>query len=409
MNAVPSQSTNPSPPSPPMHTSKWHLIILVSLMSMVGPFSIDTYLPAFESMEADLGVDRIMMTKTLGAYLMAFGASTLVWGAITDWIGRKPVMIISLGSYFISSAACAIASDYDHLLWLRVFQGLGVGGALIAGRSMVRDVLDTKDAQKAMAYVMMLFSAAPALAPIIGGWLHDFFGWRSIFWFLAIYGIVVMVYAMIVARESLPHEHRSSIRFQEVSKVYLRTLQHPRYLRLVFILALAFASFFVFIAGAPTLLFDVLGLEANSFYVLFVPMVSGIMLGAVVSNRLIHFLTARQILTIFISVMLAISLFNWGLNYIADISIVRVIGPLALYSFGLAVIMPILTIEIINCFPNNRGSATAMQSFIQMVFNGITASFIVAGLGTVFSNFIITQMILIGLAMVLWLFELRMR
>ncbi|TCJ87681.1 multidrug effflux MFS transporter [Cocleimonas flava] len=400
MNAVPFKAN---------HTAKWHLIILVSLMSMVGPFSIDTYLPAFESMEADLGVNRILMTKTLGAYLMAFGASTLVWGAITDWIGRKPVMIISLGSYFISSAACALASDFDHLLWLRVFQGLGVGGALIAGRAMVRDVLDTKDAQKAMAYVMMLFSAAPALAPVIGGWLHDFFGWRSIFWFLAIYGIVVMAYAVIVARESLPHENRSSIRIQEVSRVYLRTLQSPRYLRLVFILAFAFASFFVFIAGAPTLLFDVLGLEASSFYVLFVPMVSGIMLGAVVSNRLIHFLSSIQILTIFITLMLAISIFNWSLNYFAEISIVRVIAPLALYSFGLAVIMPVLTIEIINCFPNNRGSATAMQSFIQMVFNGITASFIVASLGTVLSNFIITQIVLILAAVALWLYELRVR
>ena len=406
MNAVPSQS---SQPSQPMHTSKWHLIILVSLMSMVGPFSIDTYLPAFESMEIDLNVNRMLMTKTLGAYLMAFGVSTLVWGAITDWMGRKPVMIISLGSYFISSAACALASDYDHLLWLRVLQGLGVGGALIAGRAMVRDVFDTKDAQKAMAYAMMLFSAAPALAPVIGGWLHDFFGWRSIFWFLAIYGIVVMTYAMIVARESLPHENRSSIRIQEVSRVYLRTLQSPRYLRLVFILALAFASFFVFIAGAPTLLFDVLGLQANSFYILFVPMVSGIMLGAVVSNRLIHYLSSKQMLSIFLSLMLAISLFNWGLNYVAEISIIRVIGPLALYSFSLAVIMPVLSIEIINCFPNNRGSATAMQSFIQMVFNGITASFIVALLGAVLSNFIIAQMVMIVIAMGLWLFELRLR
>jgi DHA1 family bicyclomycin/chloramphenicol resistance-like MFS transporter len=274
---------------------------------------------------------------------------------------------------------------------------------------MVRDVLDTKDAQKAMAYVMMLLSDAPALAQVIGGRLHDFYGWRSIFWFLAIYGIVVMAYAVIVARESLPQENRSSIRIQEVSRVYLRTLQSPRYLRLVFILAFAFASFFVFIAGAPTLLFDVLGLEASSFYVLFVPMVSGIMLGAVVSNRLIHFLSSKQILTIFITLMLAISIFNWSLNYFAEISIVRVIGPLALYSFGLAVIMPVLTIEIINCFPNNRGSATAMQSFIQMVFNGITASFIVASLGTVLSNFIITQIVLILAAVALWLYELRVR
>ncbi len=403
MNATPSQSTQPIQP---IQTSKWHLIILVSLMTMIGPFSIDTYLPAFESMENDLAVSRALMTKTLGAYLMAFGASTLFWGAITDWIGRKPVMVISLASYFISSAACALASDYDQLLVLRIFQGLGVSGALIAGRAMVRDVLDTQEAQQAMAYVMILFSVAPALAPIIGGWLHDFFGWRSIFWFLAIYGIATTVYAMIVAHESLPKVKRNSIHFKKVMRVYINTLQNLRYLRLVFILTLAFASFFIYIAGAPTLLFDVLGLEANSFHVLFVPMVLGIMLGAVVSNHLIQYVSSKQILNIFLSLMLAISLLNWGLNYLMELSIVRVIAPLALYSFALSSIMPILTIEIINCFPNNRGSATAMQSFIQMVSNGIVASVIVTLLGTVLNNFIIAQMILIMIAISLWLFEL---
>ena len=128
--------------------TKWHLAILVSLLTMIGPFTIDTYLPAFESMEKDFNVSRALMTQTLGAYIMAFGASTLVWGALTDAIGRKPVILLSIGGYVVASLACAIASNYDQFLLFRIIQGIAVGGGLIAGRAMVRDVLDTKDAQK---------------------------------------------------------------------------------------------------------------------------------------------------------------------------------------------------------------------------------------------------------------------
>ncbi len=326
--------------------TRWNLAILVSLLSMIGPFSIDTYLPSFESMEQDLGVSRAMMTQTLGAYLMAFGASTLVWGAITDWIGRKPVILLSLGSYLIASAACALASNYEQLLLFRILQGVGIGGGLISGRAMVRDILDTKDAQKVLAYAMMLFAASPAIAPIIGGWLHNAFGWRSVFWFLAIYGGLVFIYSALAIQESLDREDRNSIHIHKVSQVYLRTLKSPHYLRLVFIFATAFASFFVFIAGAPTLLFDILKLEANSFYVLFVPMVSGIMLGAVVSTRLISHYSARQITHTFLSLMFIIAAINLFLSYTVEVSIFRAIAPLVLYSFSLSVIMPVITIAI---------------------------------------------------------------
>ena len=254
---------------------------------------------------------------------------------------------------------------------------------------------------------MMLFAASPAIAPIIGGWLHDAFGWRSVFWFLAIYGALVFIYSAFVIRESLAKKDRNSIHTHSVSQVYLRTLKNAHYQRLVFIFATAFASFFIYIAGAPTLLFDILKLEANSFYVLFVPMVSGIMLGAVVSTRLINHYSARQITHTFLSLMFIIAAINLLLSYTVEVSIFRAITPLVLYSFSLSVIMPVITIAIIDCFPKNRGVATAMQSFIQMSFNGLTASFIVTLIGAVMINFTFTQMGLISIALMLWLYDPR--
>lgn len=382
-----------------------HLAILISLLTMIGPFTIDTYLPAFESMERDFAIGRELMTKTLGYYIAAFGASTLIWGAIADGLGRKPVMLLSVGGYVLASFACALASSYEQFLLFRVLQGLAIGGALIAGRAMVRDIFETKEAQKVMAQAMMLFSAAPIIAPIFGGFLHDLFGWRSIFWFLLIYGSSVFLYVLLVARESLPRENRNSVRVIAVSKVYLRTLKHPHYLRLVAIFTATFMSFFVFIAGAPTVVFDILKLQATDFYVLFLPTVTGITLGAFASNRLLNRYSAEHILHVIITLMFAVALINLALNWVTTGGILRTVLPLVFSAFGLAVLMPIISVEILNCFPNNRGAATAMQSFIQMGFNGIVISLVVGALGAVLLNFSLAQTGLMAIAYGVWLID----
>ncbi len=383
----------------------WKLTLLVSLLSMIGPFTIDTYLPAFESMEQDFHVSRTLMTQTLGSYLMAFAVSTLIWGAITDWIGRKPVILVALGSYFFASIACALTTSYEEFLFFRTLQGLGIGGSLISGRAMVRDVLNTKDAQKVMAKAMMLFAISPAIAPIIGGWLHEAFGWRSIFWFLAFYAASVFLFALFCTQESLKKENKNSIHIQQVSRVYLRTLSNPHYLRLVFILACAFSSFFLYIAGAPTLLFDVLKLAPTDFYILFIPVVSGIFIGSIISNRLIDRFTGRQMINIFLSAMVVVAILNIIITHTLEPTLYSTLIPLILYSISLATIMPILTVRIIDCFPNNRGSASAMQSFIHMGFNGLSVSFIVAMLGASVIKFSYAQITLVGVAFTLWLID----
>ena len=381
----------------------WQLTLVVSLLSMIGPFTIDAYLPAFESMEQDLNVSRSSMTQTLGIYLIAFASSTLIWGAISDWLGRKPVILLSLTCYFLASVACATATNYEQLLLFRILQGLGVGGSLISGRAMVRDLLPTKEAQKVMAKAMMLFAMAPAIAPLIGGWLHDAFGWRSIFWFLSFYAISVILFVLITTKESLEKDNRNSIHILEVSKAYLKTLSNPHYLRLVFILAFGFSSFFIYVAGAPTLLFNILHLEASQFYLLFIPVVSGILIGAFISNHLISIITNRQIINIFLSMMLLISIVNVILSKVFEPSLLLILIPLTFYSISLASIMPVLSIMILDCFPRNRGVASAMQSFIQMGFNGIAVSVIVSKLEPNLSNFGYAQVTLASLAFILWI------
>ena len=391
----------PSQTSP----STWKLTLLVSLLSMIGPFTIDTYLPSFESMEQDFNISRVLLTQTLGFYLIAFAFSTLVWGAVSDWLGRKPVILLALGSYFLASIACSFATNYEQFLTFRILQGLGIGGSLISGRAMVRDVLGTKDAQKVMAKAMMLFAIAPAIAPIIGGWLHDIFGWRSVFWFLSLYALAVFFFTWFATKESLAPNKRTSIHLFKVTAVYFSTLKDAHYVRLVLVFSAAFSSFFLYVAGAPTLLFNVLGLVSTDFYILFVPVVSGILIGAFISNLLINRFTGEQMINVVISLMLLIAISNVLITLLLETSIVAAVIPLIFYSISLATIMPIFSILILNCFPNNRGSASAMQSFIQMGFNGFVVSFIVALLGANNTNFALAQTGLISVGVLLWAYD----
>ena len=176
-------------------SSAW-LIITIALLSMVGPFSIDTYLPSFPAIEEEFGINRSLLLQSIGFYLIASAISTLFWGPLSDRAGRRLVILSTLILYFVASMGCALSEDYNTFLLYRVLQGISASGGMVAGRAMIRDAHDKHEAHRAMSYVMMLFALAPAIAPIIGGWLHQAFGWRSVFYFLSLYAVIIVIYVI---------------------------------------------------------------------------------------------------------------------------------------------------------------------------------------------------------------------
>jgi DHA1 family bicyclomycin/chloramphenicol resistance-like MFS transporter len=176
-----------------------NLTIFATLLSMIAPFSINTYLPSFPDIEAEFGISRAMLSQSLAVYLLAFAISTLVWGPLSDRFGRRLVILVSMAVYTVASIGCALANSADMLLFLRVVQGLTASGGVVAARAMIRDANSAEDARRAMSQVVLYFALAPALAPLIGSWLHDQFGWRSVFWFLGGFGAVLGLMGYVVS------------------------------------------------------------------------------------------------------------------------------------------------------------------------------------------------------------------
>lgn len=379
------------------------LIITIALLSMVGPFSIDTYLPSFPALESDFNISRDTLLQSIGFYLVASAVSTLFWGPLSDRTGRRMVIIGTLVLYLLASLGCAMSQDFNDFLLFRILQGMSASGGMVAGRAMIRDAHDEHDAHRAMAYVMMLFALAPAIAPIIGGWLHQAFGWRSVFYFLALYGAIIIFMAIYFLPETLAKDLRQSFHPLHVAKLYCRTMKNSRFLFFVLTLGTGFSGLFLYIAGSPTIVFDFLGLDSRYFALQFVPMTTGIIAGSLISVRLSHKFDSKSIVTIALYFMIGTSILNCLLMLTSEVGAIKIILPLALYAMGIALAIPGLSILSMDCFPHNRGTASAVQSFVQVLFSALAASLLVPILSASPLHFALAQLACILLALFFWL------
>src|SRR6187397_2581952 len=190
---------------------RWSFAALLAALATLGPFSIDAYLPAFAGIQESLSAAPLEIQQTLSAYLFAFGVMFLFHGALSDSFGRRPVIMVALVVYTVASAGGALATSAHGLILWRVVQGLSVGAGMVVGRAMIRDLFGPEDAQRLMSLVTLFFGLAPAIAPVIGGWLCASLGWRSIFWFLTAIGAVLVAFVRNKGNRTLPGDHRQPL------------------------------------------------------------------------------------------------------------------------------------------------------------------------------------------------------
>ena len=353
------------------------LALVVVALAIIAPFTIDTYLPSLPDIGSEFDVSDFYLQQTLSLYLIAFAAMTLVYGPLSDTFGRRRVVLISVILYIVTSIGCALAASARELLLLRVAQGVAASGGIVIGRAIVRDRFSGATAQRVMSRIMLVFPIAPAFAPIIGGWLHDLAGWRSVFWFLALLGVAVWLGVAWQLPETLPPAERHPGHPRAIAAAYARALGHPRFMLMVFAIAFSFAGMFVYVAGSPALLYGALGLGANDFGLLFVPLVLGLMTGAYISGRIAGRRSHEQGVALGFRIMLAAAAIGLALNVSVTPTLISTVAPLALYACGLALALPNLTLLSLDLFPRNRGLASAVQSFIHTGGSALAAGLVV--------------------------------
>jgi DHA1 family bicyclomycin/chloramphenicol resistance-like MFS transporter len=353
------------------------IAILLASLSALGPFSIDTYLPSFPEIAEKLGATQLEVQQTLSIYLFSFALMTLWHGAISDRFGRRRVILAALVLFAVASAGCAFATCIEQLWFWRAMQGITAGAGIVISRAIVRDLFDGAAAQRLMSQITMMFALAPAVAPVIGGWLQTFFGWRSIFVFLVLSTVILLLACWKLLPETLPLEKRQSLKPSYLGKTYWHVLTSPPFLFACAALSLNFAGFFIYILSAPVFLMTHLGVHETGFLWLFGPAMTGLVLGSWLSGRLAGKISLSRTIVFGYLLMGTAALYNIGLNLALPPALPWSVTPIFIYTLGMSLAMPCLTILALDPFPAQRGLAASCQTFFQSGFNGLTAALIV--------------------------------
>jgi DHA1 family bicyclomycin/chloramphenicol resistance-like MFS transporter len=356
------------------------IAILLASLSALGPFSIDTYLPSFHEIGEKLNATPLEVQQTLSIYLLSFALMTLWHGAIADRFGRRKVILVALGLFAIASAGCTLATRIEHLWFWRAMQGMTAGAGIVISRAIVRDLFDGPPAQRLMSQITMMFALAPAIAPVIGGWLQTFFGWRSVFAFLVVATAALWLACWKLLPETLPPEKRQSLRPGYLGRTYWKVMSSPPFLLACAALSLNFSGFFIYVLSAPVFLMTHLGVPETGFLWLFGPAMGGLVAGSWLSGRLAGKISPSRTIVIGYAFMGSAAAINLSVNLALPPGLPWSVMPLFVYTTGMSLAMPNLTLFALDPFPAQRGLAASCQTFFQSGFNSLVAALIVPAL-----------------------------
>jgi MFS transporter, DHA1 family, multidrug resistance protein len=366
--------------NPDAHTlwraPRWALALLLACLGMLGPFSIDTYLPAFAGIAQSIGATPTEMQQTLSAYLFGFAVMNLFHGALSDSFGRRPVVLWGIAAFTIASAGCALSQHIGTLVFWRAVQGMSAGAGIVVSRAVIRDMFPPADAQRVMSQVTIYFGVAPAVAPMVGGFLFVHVNWHAIFWFLTAVGVLLWIGNWKLLPETLHDSQRQPFNARHLLRGYLQLVSNPRFFMLALASGIPFNGMFLYVLSAPVFLGELLHLGPGQFFWFFTLTIAGIMAGSFLSGRLAGRIKPKHQIRRGFVIMVAISLVNLALNLLFEPQAWWALWPIAIFAFGWALMVPVVTLMVLDLAPDRRGMASSLQACVGSLANGLVAGVI---------------------------------
>jgi DHA1 family bicyclomycin/chloramphenicol resistance-like MFS transporter len=380
---------------------------MIAALAMIGPFTIDAVFPAFDLIGRDVRASTAAMQQVTSVYMLSFAVMSLFHGPISDAIGRKKVMAVGMIAYALASLVCMLAPSLTVLLIGRALQGFSAGAGQIVSRTIIRDLFTGPAAQKMMAQVAMIFSIAPAIAPIVGGWVIGVASWRAIFGGLVAVGVILATMVIVGLPETHPPENRRHLNMRDVLHGLRLVLSDGPYLRLAFASMFGFSAQFIYIVGAPIIMLQLLGKGEQDFWMLFVPFVAGMILGSFVNSRLAHRVRPQRLVSVAMTALVISSLAGVVVAFVAGNHLPWVMIFPPVIAFSMSASFPILQLAMLDRFPTRRGAAASGQSFTQLLFNSLLSGVIVTIVATSMASIAVTSAVFAILGASFWIWHMK--
>lgn len=354
-----------------MTTSFLRAALILGLLSAIGPFAIDMYLPALPSIGQALGAPIGAVQGSLMAFFIALGVGQLIYGPASDMLGRKPPLYFGLGLFALGSVGCALAPDIHTLIALRFVQGLGACACTVVPRAIVRDLYTGHEALRLMSTLMLVFSVSPILAPLAGSLLTETLGWRSAFWFMLGAGLVGLVLIGLYVTETRPVGARRQSSWAQSFKGYATLLRDRHFLGLVFIGAFGIASFFAYLANSSFVLIEHYGLSPRQYSVVFAANAASFIGMSQLTSRLSRRFGMKPMVRLaahgYAGIMaLLLLLFSLGVDALPVLLVLLFVG----YGF-LGLIIPTSAILALEDHGAMAGTASALMGTLQFATGAV--------------------------------------
>ncbi len=381
----------------------WALSVLLACLGMLGPFAIDTYLPAFTGIAASIDATPVQMQQTLSIYLIGFAVMSLFHGALSDSFGRRPVVLWGVAVFTLASVGCALAQTIGQLVFFRLLQGLSTGAGIVISRAVIRDMFPPADAQRVMSQVTLFFGIAPAVAPIIGGFLYVHAGWHSIFWFLAAVGVALWIANWRLLPETLHADSVQPFNVRNLMRGYRQLGSSARFVLLVLASGIPFNGMFLYVLSAPVFVGEHLGMAPEQFFWFFMSTIGGIMAGAFWSGRLAGKLPPMRQIRRGFRIMVAVSVVNVIANALWPVQAWWALPLIGLFSLGWALMVPVVTLMVLDLVPDRRGMASSLQSAVAAAANALVAGVLAPLVMHSTLALAVASMALMSIGLVAWL------
>jgi DHA1 family bicyclomycin/chloramphenicol resistance-like MFS transporter len=349
------------------------LVFLLGMLVAIGPLSIDMYLPGMPAIQAGFETSAGLTQLTLSAFLIGYSLGQLIYGPLSDRFGRKPVLLAGISIFAMSSLLCAMTSNIEMLIFLRFMQAAGGGAGVVLSRAIVRDYFPADQTARLLSLISIVTLGAPIVAPVLGGYLLVWAGWRSIFWTLTLWGIVYIVMIVFCIGESHPQEKRQQLDLYGTLAVYLEILRERNSLGYILSSSLSATAIFAYVSSAPFVFIEIYGVQPENFGYLYGLITSGLIFCAIANSRLVIGLGLDRM--ILYAHLMRIS----GVGMLIYLSLSHSVSLFGLVIALLLCVSPTIIINInsaagiLHIFPRYSGTASAVSGAAMFAGGALSA------------------------------------